>query len=120
NKRLFLGIAPKKEVKDSTFVEEDHAILDVWHYKDDYLQPQQLARLKRDLERAYLSVVHLDNPSEIIPLEDEKLNYTRLVNEGDADFVFAMSDYGNRIERQWDISGVNSYYLIDIKTGERK
>ena len=68
NKRLFLGIAPKQEAKDSTFIEEDHAILDVWHYKDDYLQPQQLARLKRDLERAYLSVVHLDNPSKLIPL----------------------------------------------------
>ena len=120
NKRLFLGIAPKKEAKDSTFIQEDHAILDIWHYKDDYLQPQQLARLKRDLERAYLSVVHLDNPSKLIPLEDEKLNYTRLVNEGDADFVFAMSDYGNRVEKQWDISGVGSYYLIDIKTGERK
>lgn len=120
NKNLYLGIAPKKEPKDTTFIEEDHAVLDIWHYKDDYLQSQQLARLKKDLEKSYLSVVHLDNPSELVVLQDENINYTRLVNEGDADFVLAVSDYGNRIEKQWDVAGVNSYYLINTKTGKRK
>lgn len=120
NQNLFLGIAPKKEFKDSTFIEEDHAVLDIWHYKDDYLQTQQLARLKRNLNRSYLSVVSLDNSSKLIPLEDEKINHVRLVNEGDADFVFAMSDYGYRVEKQWDISGNDTYYLVDIKSGEQK
>lgn len=120
NKNLFLGIAPKKVVQDSTFIEEDHAILDIWHYKDDYLQTQQLARLKRDLNRSYLSVVSLDSPNQLVPLEDEKLNRVSLVNEGDAEFVFAMSDYGYRIKTQWDRSGNDTYYLIDIKSGERK
>ena len=120
NKNLFLGIAPKKFVQDSTFIEEDHAVLDIWHYKDDYLQTQQLARLKRDLNRSYLSVVSLDSPNQLVPLEDEKLNRVSLVNEGDAEFVFAMSDYGYRVETQWDRSGNDTYYLIDIKSGERK
>lgn len=120
NKKLYLGIAPKKEAKDTTFIEEDHAVLDIWHYKDDYLQSQQLARLKKDLKKSYLSVVHLDNTSKLIALEDEKVNYTRLVNEGDAGFILAVSDYGNRIEKQWDVAGTNSYYLINTKTGERK
>lgn len=120
NKSLYLGITPKKEPKDTLFIEEDHAKLDIWHYKDDYLQPQQLVRLKKDLEKSYLSVVHLDNPSTLIVLEDEKINFTRLVNEGNAAFILAVSDYGNRIEKQWDVAGVNSYYLINTKTGERK
>lgn len=120
SKSLYLGIAPKKEPKDTTFIEEDHAILDVWHYKDDYLQTQQLANLKRELEKSYLSVVHLDTPSKLIALQDEKINYTRLVNEGNANFVFAMSDYGNRVEKQWNASGISSYYLINTKTGEQK
>lgn len=120
SKSLYLGIAPKKEPKDTTFIEEDYAILDVWHYKDDYLQPQQLANLKRELEKSFLSVVHLDNPAQLIVLQDEKMNYTRLVNEGNADFVFGMSDYGNRVEKQWLGSGVGSYYLINTKTGKKE
>src|SRR5690625_7789001 len=74
NKNLFLGIAPKKVVQDSTFIEEDHAILDIWHYKDDYLQTQQVARLKRDLNRSYLSVVFLDCPNHLVTLDCVKLN----------------------------------------------
>lgn len=120
SKSLYLGIAPKKEAKDTTFIEEDHAILDIWHYKDEYLQTQQLVNLKRELEKSYLSVVHLDHPNRLIPLQDEKMNYVRLVNEGNADFVFGMSDYGNRIEKQWQSSGMSSYYTIDTKTGSKK
>lgn len=118
-KKLFLGIAPEKEPKDTTFIAEDHAVLDVWHYKDDYLQTQQLARLKRDLKKSYLSVIHLDNLDKIIPLQDEKMNFVQKVNEGNADFVLGMSDYGNRIEQQWDVSGIRTYYIIDIKTGDK-
>src|SRR5699024_3692450 len=108
SKSLYLGIAPRKEPKDSTFIEEDHAILDIWHYKDDYLQTQQLARLEKDLKKSYLSVVHLNNTSTLIPLQDETINYSRLVDKGNADFVFAMSDYGRRIEKQWTGSGIGS------------
>lgn len=120
SKSLYLGIAPRKEPKDSTFIEEDHAILDIWHYKDDYLQTQQLARLEKDLKKSYLSVVHLNNTSTLIPLQDETINYSRLVDKGNADFVFAMSDYGRRIEKQWTGSGIGSYYLINTKTGEKE
>lgn len=118
--KLYVGIAPKKEPKDTTLIEEDYAVLDIWHYKEDYLQTQQLANLKRDLKRTYLSVVALDNTSKLIPLEDEKMNYTRLVHKGDADFVLAASDYGNRIARQWDLNGEMTYYLVSTKTGEKK
>src|SRR5699024_4628757 len=120
NKNLFLGIAPKKFVQDSTFVEEDHAVLDIWHYKDDYLQPQQLVRLKRDLARSFLSVVNLDKPDQLIQLQDEKTNFSQLVDEGNSDYVFAMSDYGNRIRQQWDVAAIRTYALIDTKTGDKK
>lgn len=120
SKNLFLGVAPKKEEKDTTFIEEDHAVLDIWHYKDEYLQTQQLVRLKRDLDKSYLSIVALDNPSKLLVLEEETMSYVSLINEGDADFVLAASDHGNRIEKQWDTDGVNSYFLISTKTGEKK
>lgn len=119
-KKLFLGIAPEKEPKDTTFIEEDHAVLDLWHYKDDYLQPQQLVNLKKDLEKSFLSVVDADQPDKLIQLQDEKMNFARTVDEGNADLVFAMSDYGHRVELQWDVSGIRTYFLIDTKTGTKK
>lgn len=117
--KLYLGIAPKEIAKDSTFIEEDHAILDIWHYKDEYLQTQQLANLKKDLEKSYLSVIHLNQTDKLVRLADEEMNTVRLVDKGDSDFVFGISDYGNRISKQWDVSGVYSYYSIDTKTGEK-
>lgn len=118
--KLYLGIAPKKEPKDTTFIQEDHAILDIWHYKDDYLQTQQLASLKRDLNKTYLSVIDLSQTQKLVRLEEENMNLVRTVDKGDADFVLGISDYGNRVSKQWHVSGVNSYYTIDLKTGKKK
>ena len=49
--RLFLGIAPERQPKDTTLVDFETARLDIWHYNDDYLQPQQLVQL--------LSLIHI-------------------------------------------------------------
>lgn len=118
-KRLFIGIAPQPIAKDTTLIAEDHAVVDIWHYKEDYIQPQQLVNLEKDLKKSYLAVVDLTQDTKLVPLADETINWAQLVDEGNAPFVFASSNYGRRIERQWDISGVNSYYLVDVTTGKR-
>src|SRR5699024_424897 len=75
--------------------------------------------LKRDLRKSYLSVVHLKDFHSLIPLQDKKTNWAQLVDRGDAPFVFEMSDYGHRIEKQWDITGHSSYYIVNTQTGEK-
>ncbi|WP_158963017.1 alpha/beta hydrolase family protein [Myroides fluvii] len=119
-KRLYFGIAPQSIAKDTTLIADDHAIVDVWHYKEDYLQPQQLVNLDKDLKKSYLATVDLAKRNAIVALADETSNYTSLVDEGDATIVFQASDYGRRVEKQWDISGVTSYYIVDVRTGARK
>ena len=59
-KRLFFGTAPIKPAKDTSLVEIDLVKVDIWHYNDDYLQPQQLRNLDRELKRSYLAVYHTD------------------------------------------------------------
>ncbi|MBK6935932.1 MAG: PD40 domain-containing protein [Chitinophagaceae bacterium] len=49
--RLFFGTAPIQPPKDTTLVEMDLVKLDVWHYKDDYLQTQQLYNMQRELQK---------------------------------------------------------------------
>ena len=40
--RLFFGTAPHKKQKDSTILEEEIPVLDVWHWNEDILQTVQI------------------------------------------------------------------------------
>ncbi len=116
--RLYLGIAPQPIAKDTTLIAEDHAVVDIWHYNEDYIQPQQLVNLDKDLKRSFLATINLKDRSKLIALADEKINGSQLVDEGNANIVFNSSDFGRRVERQWNISGVSSYYIVDVNTGK--
>lgn len=119
--RLFFGIAPVKKAKDTTLVDFEHAKLDIWGYKDDYLQPMQLKNADRELKRSYLSAIEIFSADpKIVPLTDPKLPDASMVNEGNAQYVLASTDYGNRIPSQWTGGSVRDYYLVDVKTGTRK
>ncbi len=118
---LFFGIAPIRKPKDTTLVEFEHAQLDIWGYKDDYLQPMQLKNADKEAKRSYLAVIEIYNSDpKIIPLADVKLPETSLMNEGDADWILASTDVGNRISVQWAGRSVRDYYLVNVKTGARK
>lgn len=119
--KLFFGIAPVKKAKDTTLVEFEHAKLDVWGYKDDYLQPLQLKNAEREAKRSYLTFIDIFNSDpKIVPLTDLKLPDASIVNEGNSKFVLASTDFGNRIASQWTGSTIRDYYLVDVKTGARK
>lgn len=119
SKRIYLGIAPEQMQKDTTLIAEDHAVVDIWHFNEDVLQTQQIANLERDLKKSYLATIDLSNPQGIVALSDLEVNQAQLVDKGDASFVLASGDYGYRVQRQWDISGYNSYYLVDVQSGDR-
>ncbi|MCX3265209.1 prolyl oligopeptidase family serine peptidase [Pedobacter agri] len=120
-KKLFFGISPVKKAKDTTIVDFEVAKVDVWNYKDDYLQPMQLKNADRDSKKSYLSVIDVfSSDPKVIPLTDLTLPDANMVAEGDAAFVLASTDYGRRVESQWSGSTSKDYYLVDTKTGQRK
>ncbi|MBB5437357.1 dipeptidyl aminopeptidase/acylaminoacyl peptidase [Pedobacter sp. AK017] len=119
--KLYFGIAPVKKPKDTTLVDFENAKLDIWGYKDDYLQPMQLKNMENELKRSYLTVMEIFNSNpKIVPLADIKLPEVMPVAEGNANFALAFTDYGNRIQSQWTGSSIRDYYLVDTKTGSRK
>jgi len=119
--KLFFGIAPLKKAKDTTLVEFEHAKLDIWGYKDDYLQPMQLKNADKELKRSYLATIDIfSSDPKVVPLTDLKLPEANTVKEGDASFVLASTDYGNRLQSQWTGSPLRDYYLVDVKTGAKK
>jgi len=119
--KLFFGIAPVKKEKDTTLVDFEHAKLDIWGYKDDYLQPMQLKNADKESKRSYLTYIDIFNSDpKIVPLTDVKLPDASIINEGTSRYVLASTDYGNRIPSQWTGSTTRTYYLVDTKTGTRK
>ena len=119
--KLFFGIAPIKTPKDTTLIDFEHAKLDIWGYKDDYLQPMQLRNAEREAKRNYLSVIDIYSADpKVVPLADDKLPDAMLINEGNANFVLASTDFGNRAAQQWTGTTLRDYYLVDLKNGNRK
>jgi dipeptidyl aminopeptidase/acylaminoacyl peptidase len=118
-KKLFFGTAPIAAAKDTNLVDFELARLDVWNYKDDYLQPQQLKDLQKELKRSYAAVI---NPTDgkLLQLGSDSTENISLVNEGDADYVLAQSSKGNRVVSQWSGNELLTAYIINTTTGSRK
>jgi dipeptidyl aminopeptidase/acylaminoacyl peptidase len=118
-KKLFFGTAAIKPAKDTTLVDFELARLDVWHYNDDYLQPQQLKQLDNELKRSYTAVT-IPGENKIVQLGAEDAERISLVNEGNADWVLATSTKGNRIAGQWNVNLKTSAYVINTNDGNKK
>lgn len=118
---LYFGTAPIPKPVDTTIVDFEVAKLDIWTYKDDYLQPQQLKTLPRDLRRNYLAVIEPEtSDKKLIQLADKNIENVTVSDNNDNRYVLGTTDTGARVEAQWNGGGHQEAYLIDIKTGERK
>jgi dipeptidyl aminopeptidase/acylaminoacyl peptidase len=118
---LFFGTAPIPKPADTTIVDFEVARLDIWNYKDDYLQPQQLKNLQRELKRSYLAVIDLNAPQrKLVQLANEDMRDVMISANTDADFALGLTDTGARIQSQWEGGSSQEAYLINIRTGQRK
>lgn len=118
-KKLFFGVAGIKPPKDTTLVDFELARVDVWHYNDDYLQPQQLKQLDAELKRSYTAVT-IPGSGKVTGLGDEDAENVYLVSEGNADYVLTGSSKGNRVQSQWTGRGKQTYYIESTTDGSRK
>lgn len=118
--RLYFGLAPIPKVKDTTLIEFEHAKVDIWHWKDDYLQPMQQVNLKRDQTKSYTAVVNLKTGGAILPLSDEKYNRISLTPAADHEWALATSDQNYRIESQWLGSVKSDIYVVSTINGRNK
>ncbi|MEO6537908.1 MAG: prolyl oligopeptidase family serine peptidase, partial [Ferruginibacter sp.] len=117
--KLFFGVAPVQPAKDTSLVDFELARVDVWHYNDDYLQPQQLKQLPQELKRNYSAVIK-PGAMQMLQLGGEDAEAISLVDEGNADWVLAQTSKGNRISSQWEGRQKNTAYIININNGSRK
>ncbi|WP_129713848.1 prolyl oligopeptidase family serine peptidase [Pedobacter sp. SYP-B3415] len=120
-KKLFFGIAPDKKPKDTTIIESEVAKLDIWGYKDDYLQPMQLKNADRESKRSYLSVIDIFNSNpKVVRLADERMPDVQLIDRGNAAFVLGSTDFGRRTQQQWLGGTSRDYFLVSTTDGTKK
>src|SRR6201996_3414543 len=65
---LFFGTVPIPKPVDTTIVDFEVAKLDIWNYKDDYLQSEQLHNVQRDLRRSFVAVINPASGSNMVQL----------------------------------------------------
>jgi dipeptidyl aminopeptidase/acylaminoacyl peptidase len=118
-KRLFFGTAPISPVRDTTLIDIDLVKLDIWHYEDDYLQTTQLNRLRRDQQENYLAVYNLDQ-NRLQQLGSREIPQVFRTNQGDGNQFVGVTDFGKRIESQWEGSTRKDIYAIDVNSGTKK
>ena len=91
------------------------ARLDVWHYKENRIQPQQLKQLKRDEKKNHLHVYNF-RQAKLIRLSNDTLDVI-VSNKHEPDYALAYSRESYQVESQWSYPWIRDYYRISLNTG---
>ncbi len=119
-KKLFFGTAPIKSEKDTTILQEELPVLDVWTWNEPVLHTQQLKRKSSDMRKTYMAAYDFDT-KKMVQLQTEDLSGVSLINKGDAKYALAYSNQPYAVQTMWEGSPAHmDIYLIDMESGERK
>ena len=114
---LFFGVADRVKVVKDTLLDAEKVHLDIWHYQDDRIQPQQLVQLKEDLKKNDLFVLNMEQ-KKFLKLSDDTLRV--YVDENlMGDFLLATSNQRYAIQSQWSSPALEDVYRIHLPTGEK-
>jgi dipeptidyl aminopeptidase/acylaminoacyl peptidase len=94
---------------------DDRVVVDLWHYKDEYIQPMQKVRAAADQNRAYRAVYFIRDKT-FRQLSDESVDVTP-APEGD----WAIGADNRKYRRLTGYGPeLSDYALVNIRTGEKK
>ena len=116
---LFLGSAPPPEPEKSSDEEvpaDEKVLVDLWRWKDDYVQPIQKVRAEQDRNRSYRAVYDLQ-AKKFVQLADETME--SIVPSNDGRVAVGSDNRKYRITADYD-PGFSDYYLVNTADGSRK
>ncbi len=119
--RLFLGVAPPPEPEKDPEAEagnDEKVIVDLWHWKDDFIQPMQKVRAEQDRNRSYRAVYHIKE-KKFVQLADETMQNVNPSANGL--WAIGTDDRDYRTSVGWEsFGGVSNAYLVNTLDGSRK
>ena len=115
-KRIFLGTRPKPQ---PTKKSSSKVNVDVWHWKDPYLQPMQivLARVQKIIS---YSAVFEEKNNRLLQLATPEIPSVSIPKGGDADIGIAVSNVPYQPLISWDYPSYNDIYLFNLKDNKAK
>jgi dipeptidyl aminopeptidase/acylaminoacyl peptidase len=116
--RIFAGVALLRAPKDTTIVDFETAGLDLWHYAEPQLQPQQLKSLQRTL-KATCQAVYNPDTRELLPLTTSAYDRIGLIAKGNAPYALSADRTRYMVQTQWDMQAPTDLSLVDLHTGKR-
>ena len=121
SRRLYFSTAPIPEEVLHPTKEDDEpkAKLDLWHWKDPQLQPQQLLQAERDRNRSYRAVYDL-RARRIVQLATKDVPVVNADTRSAADVAVGTSNEKYKRMMSWDLPGFQDTYLVNLTTGKRE
>jgi len=116
---LFLGSAPPPEPErnpDEEIPADEKVLVDLWHWKDDYVQPIQKVRAEQDRNRSYRAVYDVQS-KKFVQLADETMENVSPSNDGS--YAIGSDNRKYRVTSDYD-PGFTDYYLVNTADGSRK
>jgi dipeptidyl aminopeptidase/acylaminoacyl peptidase len=116
--RLFLGTAPPTEPEknpDEEIPADEKVLVDLWHWKDDYVQPIQKVRAEQDRNRSYRAI-YWTQDRKFVQLGSEAMENISPSNDGR--YAVGTDNRSYRIMADYD-PGLNDYYLVNSSDGTR-
>jgi dipeptidyl aminopeptidase/acylaminoacyl peptidase len=114
--RLFFGIAdaPKPRPKDAP----EPVKVDIWNWKDPFLQPMQKAQADEDRKKTLMCVVHLGPKSKTF-VQLATPDVPDIALSEDAKVALGSSDLPYRQLVSWD-QGYEDVYVVNVNDGSKK
>ncbi|HRH40475.1 MAG TPA: prolyl oligopeptidase family serine peptidase [Pyrinomonadaceae bacterium] len=117
--RLFLSDAPPPDPEpdpNNAVPDEEKVNVDLWHWKDDYVQPIQKVRAIADRDRSYRAVWHIKE-QKFVQLADKTME--NVIPSSNGLYAIGTDDRAYRINATYD-PGFTDYYLVNTLDGSRK
>jgi dipeptidyl aminopeptidase/acylaminoacyl peptidase len=115
--KVFVGLKEQEARppvrRDSTAVVEPIGNVDVWHWKDPYIQPVQMVRAQQDRNRTFTASVLLAQ-KKVVPLADARMDRVQLTKDGNWGVGQDDKDYVDDWKPQ-----LTDIYRVSTMTGER-
>ncbi|KLU05614.1 putative acylaminoacyl-peptidase [Rhodopirellula islandica] len=97
---------------------DEKAKLDVWHWQDPKLQPQQLLEAERERNRRYRAAYVLKT-DRVVQLEDSELPSVRVDLRSPSNIAVANTNVRYQKTLSWEVPGFQDVYLVHLNSGRR-
>ena len=117
--RLFLGASPPPDPEknpDEELPADEKVVVDLWHWRDDYIQPMQKVRAEQERSRSYRAA-YVVKEKKFVQLADEKLESVALSSDGR--LAIGNDNRAYRVMSDYD-PGFSDFYLVNASDGTRK